>query len=481
MADNEDKNNEENKKERRIRAITKIYYSNPKVLSALTKFAEDREVVPRYFDSFGKRPDKIQYPSDIIGLVNKGATSFHASEELWNEPLSLNSEMTRDEMNKLRKSWDLLIDVDSPFLDYSKILTKLVIGMLERYGIKNYKIKFSGSKGFHIIVSGKAFPDEFQGMKKNESFPAWPRAICEFIISKIKPEFNKIVSSEEDIKNLTVRTNLKREDIVEILCPECGKPMRKEKLVSYRCKLCKSEKKLKKSVIAKKRVIKCDIDDSPAELIGEEDIFECSLCGISNKKIEFKEGEKISREGRMSIDRYREDVREDVKESIRGNPDLVLVAPRHLFRMPYSLHEKTALASVVIEKEQIDNFSPRDADPLKVKIVDFLPNNEPNEARQLLSEALEWKSNMKRTEENISKKYEDYEKIEIKGVTEEMFPKPIKKLLAGRLKDGKKRGLFILITFLRCLNFPPEYINYKIREWNNLNEPPLKEGYIKSQ
>jgi uncharacterized protein YwgA len=49
------------------------------------------------------------------------------------------------------------------------------------------------------------------------------------------------------------------------------------------------------------------------------------------------------------------------------------------------------------------------------------------------------------------------------------------------LKDGKKRGLFILIAFLKSLNFSPEFINARIREWNKLNEPQLKEGYIKSQ
>ena len=49
------------------------------------------------------------------------------------------------------------------------------------------------------------------------------------------------------------------------------------------------------------------------------------------------------------------------------------------------------------------------------------------------------------------------------------------------LKAGKKRGLFVLITFFRTLNFSPEYINGKIREWNKLNEPPLKEGYVKGQ
>ena len=61
-----------------------------------------------------------------------------------------------------------------------------------------------------------------------------------------------------------------------------------------------------------------------------------------------------------------------------------------------------------------------------------------------------------------------------------MFPKPIKKLLKG-LKEGKKRGLFILITFFRALGFDAGYINNKIKEWNELNEPKLKDGYVRSQ
>ena len=52
-------------KEERIRAITKLYYSNPKVQETLVRFSQNREVVPRYFEGFGKRPDTIQYPSDI--------------------------------------------------------------------------------------------------------------------------------------------------------------------------------------------------------------------------------------------------------------------------------------------------------------------------------------------------------------------------------------------------------------------------------
>ena len=89
-------------KEKRVRGITRLYYSNPKIQEFLVKFSQDRETIPRYFEGFGKRPDSIQYPSDIMGLVNKGATSFHCSEELWEDPLRINSDMGIEEFNEFQ-------------------------------------------------------------------------------------------------------------------------------------------------------------------------------------------------------------------------------------------------------------------------------------------------------------------------------------------------------------------------------------------
>jgi hypothetical protein len=94
---------EVSEKEKRIRSITKLYYSNPKVQETLLSFSKDREVVPRYFEGFGRRPDTLQYPSDIMGLVNKGATSFHASEEIWTDPLGINSDMSSKELTEMRQ------------------------------------------------------------------------------------------------------------------------------------------------------------------------------------------------------------------------------------------------------------------------------------------------------------------------------------------------------------------------------------------
>ncbi len=476
-------------KEAKIRRITHIYYSNPKVQEALLNFAQEREVVPRYFESFGKRPDTLQYPSDIASLVRRGSTSFHASEEIWKDPLKINSDMSAEELGVLRKGWDLIIDIDPnyKYLDLSKLLTLLIIKALENHGIENYKIKFSGNKGFHIIVSGKAFPQEFEGKKMTEMFPEWPRAICEYLMHYVKKEYNKgiveVMGNVETIKKVTL---LSEEEFLESVCPECGRPAKKGILINLKCSDCNFSIQRKDMKITKRK-LSCPQDKCAGvlEVVEEKDYFQCQYCdGLSSiDKMETSGKYKAiyTKEASKSKD-YLGKFEEEVSGEKFGSSDLVLVAPRHLFRMPYSLHEKTALSSVVLEKNEIENFHPpRDADPLRVQIKNFMPSNFKNEAEKLLISALRWKKENNKEEEMFQKKkYINTGKIEISGVKEEDFPKPIKKLLKG-LKDGKKRGLFILLTFLKTLNFSADYINERLREWNILNDPPLKEGYVKGQ
>ena len=84
-------NSRKSVREERIRKITQVYYSRPEIQKAIFSFSLNREICPRYFEGFGKRPDSLQYESDIFELVKKGATSFHCSEELWSQPLSLST------------------------------------------------------------------------------------------------------------------------------------------------------------------------------------------------------------------------------------------------------------------------------------------------------------------------------------------------------------------------------------------------------
>jgi DNA primase catalytic subunit len=71
----------------------------------------------------------------------------------------------------LRIGWDLLLDIDSQYIEYSKIYAKIIIDFLEFSGVKNVGIKFSGSKGFHLIIPWKAFPEEINGVKTSDMFP----------------------------------------------------------------------------------------------------------------------------------------------------------------------------------------------------------------------------------------------------------------------------------------------------------------------
>lgn len=455
--------------------MTRLYYSRPDIQQALVAFSPEREVVPRYFEGFGKRPDMVQYPSDIMGLVQKGATSFHASEERWRDPLALSTDNTPEQIQGNRKGWDLVLDIDSPFLDCSRIAAQLVIALLEHFGITRYGLKFSGSKGFHLIVPWEAFPLAYQGIKTSTMFPEWPRAISEFIMQYIRADYNKRAAEVlTNIEALAERTNLTEEELLEVYCLSCTRPAHKGKALFLRCPVCKLETTKRNPVRDQK--MRCITGGCSGffEQSEQKEYWFCMEC-------------KDPEHPHLALDSLRHPDRFDKQKQVSAAKvaalDLVLVSSRHLFRMPYSLHEKTRLASCVLTKEELALFSPRDADPLTIQPRPFLPLSLPGEGRHLLTAALEWKRGQEAEEEIRAPKgaHITGERTALTGVTETMFPAPIKKLLEGKLSDGKKRGLFILITFLRACGFPPEQITKKVVEWNQTHERPLKTGYLQSQ
>lgn len=359
-------------KEKRIRNIMNLYYSRKDVQNFLVEFARNREVTPMYFEGFGKRPDMLEYPGDIMAFVKSGATSFHCSEEIWKDALKIETGMPEQKANELRTGWDLLIDIDSKYIDYSKIMAKAIVQVLKFHGIKNVGLKFSGSKGFHLIVPWKAFPKVVNGVKTSDMFPEWARVILQYISKKANPQLVK----------------------------------------------------------------------------------EISKISSPNKYIK------------------------DYKSSTEVIPDLVLVSPRHLFRMPYSLHEKTSLASVVIDKNKIDEFELKDAEPMKVKIKNYYPEAEENEAKELLVSALDWwNENNKGKDE---KKITDFKPIKLEKLSEKNFPPCVQNILKG-ITDGKKRAVFVLLNLFRSVGMERDELEQRIYDWNKKNAPPLKEGYIKSQ
>ncbi len=448
-------------KETRIRALTQIYYSRSEVQKAIFEFSKNREISPRYFEGFGKRPDTLEYPGDVFALVKKGATSFHCSEELWEDPLKLSTEMTPEKYNQLRIGWDLLIDIDCKWIDYSKLAAQAIINVLESHGIKkSYSIKFSGSKGFHIFVPFQAFPKEIAGEQVKNLFPELPRILVAYIRSKSLSELEKILPEKEKLR-LLKNTDIKR----GIKCNNCGEIADEKNEIEFFCNLCKTGMQ---KIIAEKenKNIFCPNCKIPFVIKNETQIYSCDKCEISSK------------ENPSNFSSF-----EDVDYFEVMGLDLVLVSPRHLFRMPYSLHEKTALASVVLSSENILNFDFKDANPLTMQIKNFYPEVIKEEAKELVTRALDWAKEVgifEEKKEKISGKYADFKPLNLTNLTEEQFPPCIKKILQG-LKDGRKRGLFVLIHFFRSLGLAKEEMEKKIYSWNEKNEYPLQLGYIKSQ
>lgn len=433
---------------RKVQIIAPAYYARKEIQEAIFKFCKNRETVPRYLEGFGKRPDALDYPSDVSSLVKKGATSFHCSEEIWSNPLSISTDMTPEQYNKIKIGWDFLIDIDSKYLDYAKIAARLIIRFLEHNGMKSVGIKFSGSKGFHILIPWKAFPEEVNGEKTKDKFPEWPRAIAGYVGESIHEKL-----TEEMIKISNLPENY------EIKYKPTGELAIEKKVTHYVCKNCKARMDYMKEKSTKK-TLRCHLCNYDMEKISEDIVYVADSNKDNSQKNPHLFQKKLT------------------TKNLIDSVDIVLVAPRHLFRAPYSLHEKTSLVSMVLTKEELENFDVHMADPLKIKIRDYNPDCEVGEARELLMQSLDWAK-----KKEPPKKQFDGKALDMKGlkINEGMFPPVIQKLLEGMKTDGRKRALSVLLSFFSSLELPIEYIEEKIYEWNNKNYKPLREGYVKSQ
>ena len=306
----------------------------------------------------------------------------------------------------------------------------------------------SGSKGFHILIPWKAFPEEINGEKTKDKFPEWPRAIAGYVGESIHDRI-----TEEIIK----MSNLPGQ--YETIYKPTGELAIEKKVTHYACKNCKAKMDYMKEKTTKK-ILRCHLCNYNMDKISEDVIFVAdSNKDNSNKNPHFFQKKLTTK-------------------NLIDTVDIILVAPRHLFRAPYSLHEKTSLVSMVLTKEELENFEVHMADPLKIKIRDYSPNCEENEAKELLMQSLDWAK-----KREAPKKQFDGKALDMKGlkINEGMFPPVIQKILVGMKEDGRKRALSVLLSFFSSLELPQEYIEEKTYEWNNKNYKPLREGYVKSQ
>jgi len=371
------------------------HYKRPEIQKEIIDNAIDREVAVRFNDKFGKRPDVLTYPNDILELAKQGATSFHASEELWKNPLHLGQDMKKKEIEDLRKGWDLVLDIDCHFIEYSKHAADLVIKALKYHNINAISCKFSGNKGFHIGVPFEAFPEMINNVETKFMFPELPRRIALYITELIKkPLANKIMELEgNNFSKIIDKTGSKKEDIIYY----------------------------------------------------QKDTL----------------GTKIPH---LNVEPFLE-------------IDTILLSSRHLYRMPYSLHEKSGLVSVVINPDKVLKFEKIIADPNNVRIsrFKFLDKNvERNQAKNLIVQAYDFKP---KEEEKKEKPQQEYEALQ-DAIPEDFFPPCIKKIASG-LEDGRKRSMFVLINFLTNIGWDYDQIEKWMENWNKKNPEPLREVLIK--
>ena len=368
-------------------------YKREEIQEEIIANAKDREIAIKYGDKgFGKRPETIKYPQDILELAKQGATSFHASEELWKNPLQLDPMLSKKDLEQLRAGWDLVLDIDCEVLEYSAIAADLLVKAIKYYGIESVSCKFSGNKGFHIGVPFEAFPSNIGKKETRFLFPEGPRAIALYLRDMIKePLSKKIIELEKnDFSKIVEKTGKKPEEI----------------------------KKVEKA----------------------------------------KSGYNISKL--------------DVESFL--NIDTILISSRHLYRMPYSLHEKSMLVSLPINPDKVLEFNKAIATPENVKVSKFRfldkKNVKSGEAGQLLMQALDYKSR----EETQTPT--DLREIEIpeQAIPEQFFPPCIQIGLKG-MRDGRKRFVFILLNFLTCMGWSYDQIDETIKKWNEKNEEPLRE------
>ena len=438
------------------KSTTLKFYKRRDIQDAMIEHAQRKEIGVRYEETFGKRPDILMYPNEILELALKNVTSFHASEELWANPLALNSNITKKEMEELRVGWDLVLDIDCKDWELSKLTTSLFIAALKENKVKDISCKFSGNKGFHIGVPFESFPPKIGGQDTKSLFPLAAQKISQYLLDNITKKLS--------IKDNFIFFTEKYKYTLEQLKEKFGE---KEFIINS-CKNCKKKIKFETDDISEFICPRCE----KREKI-QKDFVRCDKCNILMEKIENKKSlcECGSNEYNSNFN----------PASIL-EVDTVLISSRHLYRMPYSLHEKSALVSVPIDPEKVLEFEKSMAHPdvVQVPTFIFLDRNVTGEsARQLLVQALDFKVKVQEDRELPAKKYEEF-KIE-SPIKEDFFPPCMKTMLNG-MEDGKKRAVFCLMNFLGKIGWNEKEIEEYLLKWNKeKNQEPLRENYIKSQ
>lgn len=424
------------------------YYGREDIQEALVGFSADREIAVRYGESFGRRPDALVYKRDVLESARQGATSFHSSVERWKSPLQLSTAMRKQELDELRKGWDMILDIDCPDFEYSKRIAQVFMAALRELGVTSLCCKFSGNRGFHIGVPFEAFPSSVGGRETQLLFPAAFKAVSGYLshhISSSPALSDKLRIT--DLREAAARSGTDYYAITRKVCRDCGATFRgKAESFDHVCPSCG------KTVREKDRQSRvCDscMKFMVSVLVSGNS---CARCGSKNTQ--------------------------DILDlSSFAKFDAMLISSRHMFRMPYSLHEKTGLVSLPLRADGLEEFRREDAVPEKAAVrVPFLDRSAAADAASLLESAMEWQAGQMPAE----KAYRWAAPSLASAVRGEFFP-PCMRLILEGLEDGRKRGMFALLNFLSVTGYSSAETEKLVLEWNQRNKPPLSSAYVTAQ
>ena len=442
-------------------SVSLRHYKRSDVQEEIIVHSKDREVAIKFNENFGKRPDMLRHASDVLELAKEGATSFHASEELWSNPLQLEPSLKRHELDRLRIGWDLVLDVDCPIWEYSQIITFFIIKALKENGISSISCKFSGNKGFHIGVPFEAFPLTIDKKETRLLFPDGVKTIASFLINEEVDKGNRLTDYvlKEGILEMLEKTGKRKDELIQNFCTICNLFAEHQKVkFEYTCPKC-----LRSIILDYNTEIKC------------EKCYKFMEKKIISKYI--KEGSHPHKFVDICHKCGNKELVKKLNLQEILNIDTLLISSRHLYRMPYSLHEKSGLVSTPIDPEKVLFFKKSDALPQNVKISKnrFLDkeNVKAGEAILLFDKAFTWNLKFKEATDTTKKSGRDFEAPKT-ALPEELFPPCIKIILNG-LEDGRKRALFVLVNYFTSIGWDYDMIEKKLKEWNARNREPLRE------
>jgi DNA primase catalytic subunit len=446
------------------------HYKRVEVQNEIVAAAQNKEAVGSFGGKgYAKRPDVLVYPNDVIEQVKNGVTSFHVSEELWSNPQMISVDMKKQEYENLRVGWDLVLDIDCPYWQFAKITTWLFVKALREHDIDAITVKFSGNKGFHIGVPFEAFPETFHDAQTKDLFPDGPRKIAAYLLDYIGKK-HVTVKGETimfgdrfgfSMKELEEKTGKSIQDLIKTYCENCGKIPSQEskKQIQFVCPQCES------------RVVGDEVEEYKS----------CPKCKIIMEKSVFDLSKKCCLKPRMT---------KVFNPLAIVEVDTVLIAPRHLYRAPYSYHEKSGLVSIPIHLDKILDFEKKQAEPNEIEIGKHTFLNRKGivrgQAKKLIVEAFD---SAARKEQKVQE-LEEIEKIEIgslkrefeavqTAIPERFFP-PCIQLISKGIPDGRKRAVFMMTNFLISCGWDYDQIENWLKDWNQRNPEPLRDQYYLS-